>query len=1038
MRVGDQSVGGLPVRVVHPLPVVGDIVETRSLGQVVRWWRRTRAGVCALVGIGGCGKTTATDEFLRLTSVLAPRTGLQNARVEPTPSSAFLYSLTAGSLDSLFEELREWTSGSSKPSAEVLTELGRVARAAAEPLLIVIDGLEHFQSSGGAEGVGRLTDPRLRDLITRCAYGALPGVAMIVTTRLALTDVEVQRLPLYSKIEMDALDSDAAVVLLRARGVAGSERQLRHIGDSYGRHALTIDLAARFAEQHGRLPDASGAGDGVLRSYLDLVRDTDDKLLGLLSLFRRGVSPSILRTVARRLEMPLADDTEPALRRLSDIRVLSRAPRRTVDEDVLSMHEVVRTLVEDDLEPVLRRRWHTAIAAVLIEEVEQRLHELDATARYDLLEMCLAHGVVGENPISAAELYWIRIGNFGLVGHRDSRFAWGEAVCRSLNEDMPPGRVADYLRRGTRGIASVVHSDWALYLAYLGELASSLIAHRTAFDEAINDTQRTIGASNIASVSLQRGELPQARLWADESQRRAFAILRANEGMPTAEAMRGLDEGYEWAARAELNTAGVDAADAHLEALAYLHREAAEAIRSWNATMIVPISEAPIFEVDAFQWGVPRCEILLVRGESSHAAEVAQHNLERWLRPGRTEEITSFGIRAVLVAALLASPDTDVVVDHLRVMESWALAYDARSSLSEVHLLAARLARLDGELPHAADTVAEGLRTARETGSGLLHVELLIESARISLELGEPDDAAYAAATALFGQEPLSDGVALYAAPARDERLAPRGEAWYRDSGIFPTEQTGRPVLLAATHPDCAYRWGEGRARELLAEALLASLARASGRVETGGDLTRSAERVVAYAEKQLERAAELADEITGRPLVGDMIRDRLIELRRGTLTRYLACISPRVGDITRGRPATRRVLISYTRSDSAFVDALADGLSRVVDDVWVDRRKISIGESFVAAINAALLGITDFIVVLSRDSARSAWVANELNAAIALRNGGAPITIRPVVLDGVSVPPLLADLDIASATNRDAASVIDRITRSLSDERGS
>ena len=58
--------------------------------------------------------------------------------------------------------------------------------------------------------------------------------------------------------------------------------------------------------------------------------------------------------------------------------------------------------------------------------------------------------------------------------------------------------------------------------------------------------------------------------------------------------------------------------------------------------------------------------------------------------------------------------------------------------------------------------------------------------------------------------------------------------------------------------------------------------------------------------------------------------------------------------------------------------------------------------------------------------------MSDELNVAIALRNSGAPLTIRPIRLDDVAVPPLLADLDVVSATNRDAASVIDQLTRAL------
>jgi hypothetical protein len=209
-------------------------------------------------------------------------------------------------------------------------------------------------------------------------------------------------------------------------------------------------------------------------------------------------------------------------------------------------------------------------------------------------------------------------------------------------------------------------------------------------------------------------------------------------------------------------------------------------------------------------------------------------------------------------------------------------------------------------------------------------------------------------------------------------------------------------------------------------------MARVSGRPDLNTELRPAAARVLAYARGQLEQATKLLDEVTGTPESGDRVRRRLDDLSRGKLTDYWGPLSQHANELRADRPQGCRVLISYTRSDSEFVDALADELSRIVDDVWVDRRKVSIGESFVGAINGALRHVTDFIVVLSQDSAKSTWVANELNAAIALRNGGAPITIRPVALDGVDAPPLLADLDIVRATGRSAASVLGRLREGL------
>jgi hypothetical protein len=155
----------------------------------------------------------------------------------------------------------------------LVRDLGKAGRSgtAGSPILLVIDGLEVVQSTGGPDGVGRITDQRLRDLLTRAAYGALPGVALLVTTRLAPVDIEIQRLPFYARIDMDAMDPAAAVELLRSRGLRGNDRELRRMGASYGYHALTLDLAARS----GQLPDLASNEVGIAdvpKAYVTMAR----------------------------------------------------------------------------------------------------------------------------------------------------------------------------------------------------------------------------------------------------------------------------------------------------------------------------------------------------------------------------------------------------------------------------------------------------------------------------------------------------------------------------------------------------------------------------------------------------------------------------------------------------------------------------------------------------------------------------------------------------------------------------------------------
>ena len=92
---------------------------------------------------------------------------------------------------------------------------------------IVLDGLEKLQTIE-AEGreFGRLHDPGLHDLLLRIGSGLLPGVCAIVSSRYAISDLEIDESPLCRAIAVERLSAQACVDLFVSRGVKGSEQQL--------------------------------------------------------------------------------------------------------------------------------------------------------------------------------------------------------------------------------------------------------------------------------------------------------------------------------------------------------------------------------------------------------------------------------------------------------------------------------------------------------------------------------------------------------------------------------------------------------------------------------------------------------------------------------------------------------------------------------------------------------------------------------------------------------------------------------------------
>jgi tetratricopeptide (TPR) repeat protein len=1015
--------------------------------------------VCCLVGLGGGGKTATVDHFLRRLDVL-PMVALARGPdlLAPRPRAALVFSLAEASPDAFFDELSLWAHGEALPPSSASYDLLRrqlaaLGQEAAEPILIVLDGVEAAQTTGGADGLGRLLDHRIRDLLVRIAYGALPGICLLATTRLAPVDIEVQRLSAYTKIELEAMDAEAAVALLRARGVRESDRELRRIGEAYGHHALTLDLVGSYIHDLGvpppSLPAAASGGNAsgatarrvptaledVVASYLAAVVSgersaTASPLLEILSIFHRGASAGLLGDLLRRGGSPgtLDPEIQAELTRLGNLRIVRRTalPGQPAS---YSLHEVIRDFVYEQIPALRRRDWHSATAARL-EPAAERTVGLGGGAdvqALDLLEEIIYHQVRSPDPMAGFHTYWNRVGNYRALGHRTCDFARGERLCRILNADQPPDCAAGYLQRA--GADAALLGDWGLYLLDLGDTPRARRAFLASYHCALvrqDLSNLPIAARNVSESHLWSGETGPALHWTERGMQHGSQLLERLEGIPTAEVMRAFDENLQLAATALLLAGQVDRAQDQLEQFVSLHRQARSAHRAMARLSPVDPAVADLdVSFESLAEGRPWGRYLLLRGAPENACLLVESQLEVDRRQAR-EDGTSIELREIAARALLALGQADVAAPHIDAIERWASARDSAPQLCVALILRASLALDRGESEAAHELATEGLRIARESGLGLLHVELLTLIAEAALRLGDPEESLHAASTALFGQVALEAGVALYQAPAREDEAPDHEVAADEWAGIFPPAETGRPPLFAATHPSCRYRWGEAAARRIRAEALLYRLALDSGRATAAGEVTPEGQARIEKARGELASALRILE-----PLVFEERREqdpRLVELRsrlqdldQGILTRIAlesgwmppadaASVSPR--EESDHRPPLR-LLISYSHRDVELANRVAADLEQVFEDVWIDRRRVHVGESFVSAINQALAHVTDFILILSRSASRSAWVKNELNAAIALRNQGRFLRIRPVAIDDAEIPPLLADLDV-------------------------
>jgi len=80
-------------------------------------------------------------------------------------------------------------------------------------------------------------------------------------------------------------------------------------------------------------------------------------------------------------------------------------------------------------------------------------------------------------------------------------------------------------------------------------------------------------------------------------------------------------------------------------------------------------------------------------------------------------------------------------------------------------------------------------------------------------------------------------------------------------------------------------------------------------------------------------------------------------------------------------KPAAAPIFISYSHKDSRYAHALTEALKRSGLSVWKDD-EIDYGAQWSRVIEEHLDGCSAFIIILTPDSRRSAWVQNELNRA--------------------------------------------------------
>lgn len=100
-----------------------------------------------------------------------------------------------------------------------------------------------------------------------------------------------------------------------------------------------------------------------------------------------------------------------------------------------------------------------------------------------------------------------------------------------------------------------------------------------------------------------------------------------------------------------------------------------------------------------------------------------------------------------------------------------------------------------------------------------------------------------------------------------------------------------------------------------------------------------------------------------------------------------------------------RVAFISHSTKDKPFVRKLAADLVANGVKVWLDEQRILVGDSVPEKIAQGLAESDFFLIVVSQNSAESAWVKKELSSALVHEIERRKVTVLPIKLDDAKMP---------------------------------